>query len=62
MTYAELTAATALYTALQLQPCTCRHQWPYNEDKGAQLHQCTRCKALAGWDALLNSEQGPGPI
>jgi hypothetical protein len=52
MTPAELSAATVMYHALTLLPCTCRYQWPYNIDKGALLHHCHRCKALDGWDVV----------
>ena len=53
MTPAELTAATAMYRTLAVLPCTCSWQFKYNVDKGKQLHDCHRCKAMRAWEAVV---------
>jgi hypothetical protein len=49
MTAAELTAATALYRALNVFPCTCVYEFAYH---GNLVRECHRCKALRAWDEL----------
>jgi hypothetical protein len=45
--------ATDLAAALRMMPCTCvavKELWPFKP----KAHNCTRCKALAKYDAAIN--------